>query len=284
MPIPSSLTSSAIVNNKQTDKATQPYSLKTLQRWELFADVATTTWCATQPHITLPKVQVHAQLLTRYLQDMTAHQHHRLILSYLINLPSSRHSINHSADLTLMTDLPWFIWSDLIPKINSKNNTTDYLWQSTCLECFISGTTKNNASQTTDYIEINVASNGYHASYYFNDYRTPNTLPPQKLLSLPQLHNISSILSVEPLLQTTHMPITATASMPIQMLRQISIDLYSLAKIWQTLTHIHPTVILQDKHTQQLLYFAPKHANPPDFHLRELWSTIQIPLQRQIQI
>src|SRR5699024_1157946 len=65
----------------------------------------------------------------------------------------------------------------------------DYLWEQTCLECFLAGRLINSAvsinennNKTNPYLEINASPDGCYALYQFADYRNPATLPPTPLL------------------------------------------------------------------------------------------------------
>lgn len=53
----------------------------------------------------------------------------------------------------------------------------DYLWQADCFECFIAKDSQANSP----YLEVNLATNGEFNLYYFDSYRTPNTLPPRRV-------------------------------------------------------------------------------------------------------
>lgn len=181
-------------------------------------------------------IQVHVSLLTDHEP--------RLQLTYQVNMPPS-----------LSQRLQWPNWDQRAARF------TDYLWEQTCLECFI-------ATDATSYIEINASPNGAYALYTFTDYRTPNTLPPQPLYLTDQ-NSVASITWAEPL---SHQPDQSDQHTHYQ--RRFTIPLAALPN--GTLraaerTPLHPCVILQIDETR--LYFAPTHATPPDFHQRKLWSS-----------
>lgn len=164
-----------------------------------------------------------------------------LSLSYEIKLPEK----------TFIEQLQWSSW-------HKKNvSFNDYLWEQTCLECFIT----NNK---TGYIEINANPNGQYAVYQFEDYRTPNTLPPTPLL-LDSPKNQASIEWTNGSVTTIDTSSTRQRSFHLP-LAQLPYDLLSES----TTTYIHPCVILYFGDTA--LYFAPNHASPADFHDRQYWS------------
>lgn len=190
----------------------------------------------------------------------------QLVLHYHIQLPNSY----------LAEKLDWPLWQQKTVWF------TDYLWERTCLECFISshGLSDKDNINKSPYIEINACPNGQYALYQFEDYRTPSTLPP-----VPLLNNKKAAQS---LIHWYPHPAPSTASPPYYYQRLFSLALEGLP-FWQTnagkaiysdadTTHntdilielIHPCVIL--KLDQISLYFAPAHSSPPDFHQRRYWS------------
>ena len=76
----------------------------------------------------------------------------------------------HIPDAYLAAQLNWPEWKQ------DNVSFTDYLWQQSCLECFIA------AGSSLDYIEINASSSGHYALYQFKNYREPSCLPPIPLL------------------------------------------------------------------------------------------------------
>ncbi|WP_426222527.1 hypothetical protein [Psychrobacter sp. DWR1-2-3] len=110
-----------------------------------------------------------------------------LQLDYHITLPLK----------SLAAQLDWPTWQP------TQVGFADYLWEQTCLECFLAGgliTDKliNNsvsindaneigidgadANKTSAYIEVNASPDGRYALYEFESYRNPATLPPTPLL------------------------------------------------------------------------------------------------------
>lgn len=159
----------------------------------------------------------------------------------------------------------------------------DYLWQKSCLECFIGG-------QGHEYIEINASPDGHYALYHFEDYRSPKRLPPRPLtayLSTSDPMKLSSNLakiqwqidaSSLPhdlaLLVAAHSPIggSAQACVNTDCARHFSFDLMQLPSALLPMTHLHPCVILYAAGIP--LYFAPHHAPEPDFHNRTYWRAL----------
>lgn len=140
-------------------------------------------------------------------------------------------------------------WLDF-PDFDPKHMThQDYLWQDNCLECFF------ELNQSQGYLEINLAPNGAFATYRFTDYRTPNTLPPPRddKLSLYQIrkHTVAGW-------HTRHVGIKFNeyfATPPCH------------------LSKIHPTAILYREGNP--IFYATRHANPPDFHDKRYWQTLK---------
>ncbi|MGE6439871.1 hypothetical protein ACQKDA_14765 [Psychrobacter sp. NPDC078370] len=99
----------------------------------------------------------------------------QLVLTYQVTLPSQ----------ILTNQLNWPTWQQ------TQVNFTDYLWEETCLECFIAGSEINGCrldnedivaihhpephqilfQQATAYIEINASPDGRYALYEFKSYR-----------------------------------------------------------------------------------------------------------------
>lgn len=110
-----------------------------------------------------------------------------LQLDYHITLPLK----------SLAAQLDWPKWQP------TQVGFADYLWEQTCLECFLAGGLINSrlinnsasindvneigidgadANKTNAYIEINASPDGRYALYEFESYRNPATLPPTPLL------------------------------------------------------------------------------------------------------
>ncbi len=206
------------------------------------------------------------------------------------------------SDAYLAAQLNWPEWTQ------DNVSFTDYLWQQTCLECFIA------AGSSLDYIEINASPSGHYALYQFQNYREPSCLPPMPLLQKDgkttarinwfdhsakrrlTLRKVTPILNFSP---STVDTLTVASALPISTfmpcyryersfgvpLDQLPLSLFDSA-LFDNLsnkdsgnnTHtdiiyinqIHPCVILW--FGESALYFAPAHASPPDFHQRSYWS------------
>lgn len=170
-----------------------------------------------------------------------------LNLRYEIELPS----------ITLLEQLQWPLWN------KEKVGFKDYLWEQTCLECFIT----NNAAS---YVEINASPNGQYAVYQFADYRTPATLPPTPLLIKDSQHPAA--------IQWHDTALASSDILTKQRRFSISLDKlpYPILNPDPTAL-IHPCVIIYFNEIP--LYFAPYHTSPADFHQRQHWSYLQLDKQ-----
>ena len=162
---------------------------------------------------------------------------------------------------------------------------TDYLWQKTCLECFIA------PHHGTEYVELNASPCGQYALYQFTDYRTPSLMPPTPLLTTDQSKPAhlcwGKDQTVEPLTYQGLLNLHNTQHLNKERLaeqvfspcshyhRQLSVALEQLPSAvfgsapQTAIGWIHPCVILWFGDVD--LYFAPAHAAPPDFHQRRYW-------------
>ncbi|WP_350560049.1 hypothetical protein [Psychrobacter sp. CAL346-MNA-CIBAN-0220] len=192
---------------------------------------------------------------------------------------------------SLAAQLNWPTWDQ------ARVNFTDYLWEQTCLECFISDGSMST-DESTAYVEVNASPGGCYALYHFKGYRTPSTLPPTPLLKadgkLPAHINWAKNLSrteshtssiLESLLSHSIVP-------PYYYERSFGIPLNQLpsnllassnnnnssgkASNNIPIKQLHPCVIL--KFSKVFLYFAPIHASPPDFHQRRYWTRFEYPV------
>ncbi len=212
----------------------------------------------------------------------------QLVLTYQVTLPSQ----------TLANQLHWPTWQQ------TQVNFTDYLWEETCLECFIAGSDIDGSKvnnkdivathhpkphkiplqQTTAYIEINANPDGRYAVYQFEGYRNPAALPPvpsyetdgttcasigwnnpKDLTAL----SVASHLSKTPMVVQTPAHYERSFSLPIT---QLPNQQYAIANM--RIEQIHPCVILWFGETD--LYFASGHASPPDFHNRDYWPNFEL--------
>ncbi|MDN3453948.1 MULTISPECIES: hypothetical protein [unclassified Psychrobacter] len=207
----------------------------------------------------------------------------QLQLTYQIILPNQ----------ILVNQLHWPIWQQ------TQVNFTDYLWETTCLECFIAGSEVSNTDitithqtvphntalqHTTSYIEINASPDGRYALYQFESYRNPATLPPVPLYEndghtrasidwyddlKPAMISVESSLSSSPSIATKPHDYERSFSVPIA---QLPNQQYAIGNTM--IEQIHPCVILWFGETA--LYFASNHASPPDFHNRDYWSRFEL--------
>ncbi|KAA0915150.1 hypothetical protein [Psychrobacter sp. ANT_WB68] len=208
---------------------------------------------------------------------------------------------------SLAAQLEWPTWQP------TQVGFVDYLWEQTCLECFLAGgainstVSINNAhemginladgNKTSPYIEINANPDGRYALYQFKSYRSPATLPPTPLLQADgqtrafinwtashcpasngtanaEQNSLSE--QIKPVICSSTLN---TAAKTYHYERSFS---FLLSQIYNKedvindtgIDYIHPCVILSFSTTfgTTALYFAPKHASPPDFHNLEYWS------------
>ncbi len=210
----------------------------------------------------------------------------QLQLDYCITLPLK----------SLAAQLYWPTWQA------EQVGFADYLWEQTCLECFLAGKLINSAvsinennNKTNPYMEINASPDGCYALYQFADYRKPATLPPTPLLQGNGQTRASINWTAPPFsvsnaadnaaLQSGSMP-TSSFNGPLiagaktyHFERSFYLSLNQLSQIQTTndeigIEYIHPCVILSfdTKFGKTALYFAPNHAAPPDFHDTQYWS------------
>ncbi len=196
-----------------------------------------------------------------------------LLLTYQIQLPHT----------SLASRLNWPIWQQ------SQIGFSDYLWEQTCLECFIATKVidnkeaiENNSidnsaidtvkalnnNEATGYIEINASPSGRYALYQFNRYRNPSTLPPMPLLKMggrTRAHINWADSSAKQQIFSGQTFYELSFGVPLaQLSNQPSCS--SIIAI----ERLHPCVILW--FGVIALYFAPNHASPPDFHKQRYWS------------
>lgn len=208
-------------------------------------------------------VQVNATLVAQpeaYLQ-----------LEYRVTLPLK----------CLAAQLTWPKWH--ADKVGFK----DYLWEQTCLECFLAGSLISSRSEdsgksaktnmTMSYIEINASPEGPYALYQFDSYRSPTTLPPRPLIyadgqtraAIDWIDGNNPKLLIDyPI--STHEPYHYQRSFRMPLDSSTSLNRKSDYSNDALIKYIHPCVILSFGETT--LYFAPKHASPPDFHNSQYWT------------
>lgn len=209
----------------------------------------------------------------------------QLQLDYCITLPLK----------SLSAQLYWPNWQA------EQVGFADYLWEQTCLECFLAGGLINSAVsidkdniQTNPYMEINASPDGRDALYQFADYRKPATLPPTPLLQGNGQTRASIDWTATPFsvsnaadnaaLQADSMPTPsfndplAAGAKTYHFERSFYLSLNQLSQVQTTneeigIEYLHPCVILSfdTKLGKTALYFAPNHAAPPDFHDMQYW-------------
>ena len=186
----------------------------------------------------------------------------QLWFTYQIQLP----------DAELAAQLNWSTWQQ------AQVHFTDYLWEETCLECFI-------ASSSTD-------------SNYFESYRNPSSLPPTPLLYINKLQTEKKSRAyinwsddiIEPPITSKLSPMNTSSLMPVNLKthsfkprycyqRRFGLPISQLPHYFFNdsfssnvgIEQLHPCVILQ--FGKIALYFASTHASPPDFHQRSYWPS-----------
>lgn len=188
----------------------------------------------------------------------------RLYLSYFIHHSESENTADSS---NLAAAVGWLDWQQ------QQVAFCDYLWEQSCLECFIGG-------PTTDYVEINANPAGAFALYHFSDYRQPDTMPPPPLYNHSPCNGNSKPVAYQQrasidwqsdMLQNL---VDDASAYPLAsaLSRHFSLQLAQLPAPLLPLSQLHPCVILMLGDIP--LYFAPKHAHPPDFHNRAYWTTL----------
>lgn len=123
-----------------------------------------------------------------------------------------------------------------------KLTRADFLWENTCFECFFD--TGDSA-----YFELNFAPSGAYNLYRFDNYRTPDTLPPNQA-------------DGELILETRALDGFKSYFLTIKMTDISALDIIN----------INPTAILYQDGMPH--FFAVNHATPPDFHNKEFWQEL----------
>ncbi|ABE75800.1 DOMON-like domain-containing protein [Psychrobacter cryohalolentis] len=211
-------------------------------------------------------VKVLQQISVQVSATLVAQPEAYLQLQYHVTLPSE----------SLAALLTWPKWQ--ADKVGFK----DYLWEQTCLECFLAGSLISSSSSkdndkspktnmTMSYIEINASPEGQYALYEFDSYRSPTTLPPRPLMYADGQTRaaINWIDGNNPKL-LTHEPYHHQRSFRMPLDSLTSLNRKSDYSNDALIKYIHPCVILS--FGEITLYFAPKHASPPDFHNSQYWT------------
>ena len=256
-----------------------------------------------QVEVVATLAQTAKRTQTEQIAQSTEQPEWQLQLDYRVTLPLK----------SLAAQLDWPIWQ------SAQVGFVDYLWEQTCLECFLAGTLIDSAAsingdslinrdsktdinnadmnKTMAYIEINANPDGRYALYQFKSYRNPATLPPTPLLQAdgqtrafinwtashcPASNDTAnaeqnpSSKQIKPVICSSTLN---TAAKTYHYERSFS---FLLSQIYNKedvindtgIDYIHPCVILSFSTTfgTTALYFAPKHASPPDFHNLQYWS------------
>ena len=189
-----------------------------------------------------------------------------LQLTYQVTLPSQ----------VLADQLNWPMWQQAQVRFD------DYLWEETCLECFIAGRLIND-HKTAPYIEINTNPDGRYALYQFESYRNPATLPPIPLHTAEgQRASIAWTDNIKPAPSYVENPLTndsSVANKPHYYERSFGVPMTQLLSQQYVIANtvierIHPCVILW--FGEIALYFASSHSSPPDFHNRNHWLRFEL--------
>ncbi|OOR89441.1 hypothetical protein B0181_07115 [Moraxella caviae] len=133
-------------------------------------------------------------------------------------------------------------WLTLAPTSPTHTTRQDYLWEQNCLECFV------EFGDNVGYREVNISFDGAFNVYHFLAYRAPAVMPPvqDSHASVQFIHSTQAI----PHWHSYHAVVSFDDNPP-------------------NLHKIHPTAILY--HGSTPIFYAEKHATPPDFHDRRYW-------------
>ena len=233
------------------------------QSFDLYLATETLADDAQQLGVTVKALQ---QISVQVSATLVAQPEAYLQLEYRVTLPLK----------CLAAQLTWPKWQ--ADKVGFK----DYLWEQTCLECFLAGSLISSSSSkdndkspktnmTMSYIEINASPEGQYALYEFDSYRSPTTLPPRPLMYADGQTRaaINWIDGNNPKL-LTHEPYHHQRSLRMPLDSLTSLNRKSDYSNDALIKYIHPCVILS--FGEITLYFAPKHASPPDFHNSQYWT------------
>ncbi len=210
--------------------------------------------------------RIHIQVTAKIVPQPTLH----LQLTYYIDVPTP----------SLAAKLDWPTWQ------TKQVGFSDYLWEETCLECFIKGSSVTDeadySKNAAAYVEINASPDGRYALYQFDSYRNPSTLPPAPLYHIDKQERVGIHWANEslqcPSTDNSLFTKSSLASTLTRYERCFGILLNPLPKQQYAFNNtiiecIHPCVIL--KFNETALYFAPRHASPPDFHNAHHWSKFE---------
>lgn len=163
----------------------------------------------------------------------------------------------------------------------------DYLWQHTCFECFISP----DSQPQRPYLEVNLAPSGQFNLYYFDNYRTPNTMPPRRLPVEALQYGRDINFFNEPIDCQTVFWQTATDDMrqalqtietvivkkPLQNRLGMIFRIDALNRLFNRHNNsfaINPCFVYQQPSDERISYWAIQHATPADFHDKSIWQVL----------
>ena len=134
----------------------------------------------------------------------------------------------------------------------------DFLWQQDCFECFI------GQADTPAYLEINANTAGEFNSYQFDDYRTPDVMPPVA----NHAYDVQSFVHQDEVAFCFGFEVVNFQAVNEATETTTSIDVARLK--------INPAVILYPVIDGQAvpIYYAYQHAVPPDFHQQAVWQSL----------
>lgn len=189
---------------------------------------------------------------------MFVQAHQRVFLHINDNTAPIVHSLNATTDHAPTIHSVISVWHDTLqlsyfvesadwldfPSLSDTIERRDFLWENHCLECFF------NLQNGDDngYFELNFSPAGFFNLYQFSDYRTPNQLPPiwaDGSVCLTDTAQTDGLMAY-------HLTVKLQQNQPLH-IKQIS-----------------PTAIIYQN--GEPIFYAIKHANPPDFHHRAFWQ------------
>lgn len=148
-------------------------------------------------------------------------------------------------------------WLDFNELTQEKIKRQDYLWEQNCLECFF------ELNHQAGYLEMNSSPNGAYNFYRFDDYRTPNTIPPKQDDKLSIVYTPSHTMHDD--WHIRHINV---------MFNEYFMEFAHHGQVPCTVSKFHPTVILYKNN--EPIYYAIKHASPPDFHQKAYWVNCKL--------
>lgn len=192
-------------------------------------------------------LQTHHHVFWQGVKNFIPNIHTQILTPVAKQLPDITPSIHVAYSIQGDTlQVSFFIqkcdWLDLNSTIHELKRA-DFLWENHCLECFfdVGG---------DGYIEMNFSPDGKFNLYQFENYRTPNTLPPTWANGMVFVAHGKPISDYD----SYHLGIK------LDNLRALAIH------------KINPTAILY--HNGEPIFYAIQHASPPDFHDKTYWQSL----------